>query len=67
MIKWVDSNNKRLKTNKIMLTIFTILYNILRINKSKIEWLNLDNEEGVTTALVSLVIDALFLCVITTL
>jgi hypothetical protein len=67
MIKWVDSNNKRLKTNKIMLTIFTILYNILRINKSKIEWLNLDNEEGVTTALVNLVIDALFLCVITTL
>jgi hypothetical protein len=66
MIKWVDSNNKRLKTNKIMLTIFTILYNILRINKSKIEWLNLDNEEGVTTALVNLVIDALFLCAVMT-
>jgi hypothetical protein len=43
-----------------MITGFITFYNILRTNKSKICWLNLDNGEGLNTALIGLIIDGFF-------
>ena len=45
-----------------MITGFITFYNIVRTNKSKICWLNLDNGEGVNTALIGLIIDGILLC-----
>jgi hypothetical protein len=42
-----------------MISLFIIFYNLLRVNKSKISWLNLDNGEGVTTALGILIVDVI--------
>ena len=44
-----------------MITLFITFYNIFRINKSKISWLNLDNGEGLNTALIGLIIDGILL------
>jgi hypothetical protein len=43
------------------MSIFILLYNILRLNKSKINWLNLENMEGVDTSLMSLIFDSIIL------
>ncbi len=43
------------------MSIFIILYNILRLNKSKINWLNLENMEGVDTSLMCLIFDSMIL------
>lgn len=45
-----------------MITGFITFYNIFRTNKSKICWLNLDNGEGLNTALIGLIIDGFLLC-----
>jgi len=45
-----------------MITGFITFYNIFRTNKSKISWLNLDNGEGLNTALIALIIDGILLC-----
>lgn len=47
---------------KDMITGFITFYNIFRINKSKIYWLNLDNGEGLNTALIGLIVDGILLC-----
>lgn len=47
-----------------MFTIFIILYNIFRSNKSKVHWLNLDNGEGVSTGMVGSLIDAFLILII---
>jgi hypothetical protein len=40
-----------------MITTFIIIYNIIRVNKSKLCWLNLYNSEGVTFSLVGIIAD----------
>lgn len=44
-----------------MITVFLIYYNIIRQNKSKINWLDLDNSEGVNTALTLLIVDVIII------
>lgn len=45
------------------MSIFIVIYNILRQDKSKINWLNLENMEGVDTALMSLIFDCMMLII----
>jgi hypothetical protein len=43
------------------MSIFILIYNISRRNKSKINWLNLENKEGVDTGLMSVIFDSMIL------
>jgi hypothetical protein len=44
-----------------MFTGFIIMYNIIRTNKSKIEWLNLGNGEGVTSGMIFSILDVVII------